>query len=159
MKSSKRNDGLGLKRFIKGEKVKKFIRVLGVLFLVGFAIYAAAKHFLYGSIIGVVKNGYFTEDITEATIGEMMGALCSDGEWKYEVRGSVSCVIFTGEMKGKPVEMGFQVFNVFDTPVFQLAAFSLDGKEAAVNPLTGQDELSTIPYYLYKAYKIVKAGE
>lgn len=110
---------------------------------------------LHRSIINIVRNGYFYEEISDVTIGDMMETICTDSKWEYtpDENTGMIFVTYTGNMGGMPLVMRF--FMVGGT--FQLAAFSLNGEWASNGSgLTGRDELSGIPFALYQRYQRVK---
>lgn len=138
--------------------MKKILKIGIFAAIIIFVLYSCAKKFMFNSIIKVVKDGYFYEEMSDVTIGEMMDALCTDSKWEYTPDESgLSIVTFKGKMKGQPVEMAFSVYNVYGSMNFQLTYFSLNGQVAENgDEFSGNDELSVVPFALYKAYKSVK---
>ncbi len=131
--------------------MQKLLKIGIVAAIALFILYSCGKKILFGSMIKEVKNGYFYEEISDVTIGEIMDTLCTKSKWEYTPDDSgVSYVTYTGKMKGQPVKMMFYVYNAFGTVTFQLNYFSLDGKTAE------NEILADIPFALYEAYENVK---
>lgn len=138
--------------------MKKILKIGVFVAIVIFVLYSCAKKFMFNSIIKTVKDGYFYEEISDVTIGKMMDTLCTDSKWEYTPDESgLSIVTYTGKMKGQPVKMMFSVYNVYGSMRFQLTDFSLNGQAAkSGDGFSSNDELSVVPFALYKAYKSVK---
>lgn len=138
--------------------MKKILKIGVFVAIVIFVLYSCAKKFMFNSIIKTVKDGYFYEEISDVTIGKMMDTLCTDSKWEYTPDESgLSIVTYTGKMKGQPVKMMFSVYNVYGSMNFQLIGFSLNGQAArSGEEFSSDDELSVVPFALYKAYKSVK---
>lgn len=137
--------------------MKKVLKIGIFATILIFVLYSYTKRFMFNSIIKTVKDGYFYEEISDVTIGEIMDALCTEAKWEYTPDESgLSIVTFTGKMKGQPVKMMFSVYNVYGSMNFRLTYFSLNGQVANGDDFSSNDELSLVPFALYKAYKSVK---
>ncbi len=138
---------------------KKILSVIIIIVAILVLIHTCGKKKIYNEIISTVKDGYFYEITQEATVGEIMETICTDSKWEYtpNTDGGLVFVTYTGNMKGQPVKMMFLINNFGGTMRFQLNYFSLNGEEADNGyGKTGKDELSMIPFVLYKVYKEVK---
>lgn len=138
--------------------MKKLLKIGIIVAIVFFALYSCVKKVLFDSIISVAKDGYFCEELSDVTIGEIMETLCTDSKWECTLNEEtgLSVVTYTGKApEGQTVEMGFHIFTVADTHIARLSGFSVDGQEVYRGvPMTAEDELLQVPFALYEAYKI-----
>lgn len=137
----------------------KIVIVLAFIVLAIIGVYSCSKNMIYRSLINTVKDGYFYEEISDVTIGDIMETICTNSKWEYtpSEETNLPFVTYTGNMDGQPLEMQFFMYNFGGTPNFRLNAFSLNGERVDNGyGLTGRDELSVVPFALYERYQRVK---
>lgn len=138
--------------------MKWLIRIAIVAAIILGGLYFMGKSMASGLITSQVSEGYFSDVTYDVTIGEILDAVCEDGEWIHDIPDEedyysiANIVRYKGTYSGQPLELMFVVFS--GNPrldYFRLGDTIIQRSDNLYSP-QGESEIDTVPFALYQLY-------
>lgn len=140
--------------------MKWLVRLTIIAAIIIAGLYFIGKSMASGLITSQVSGGYFSDVTYDVTIGEILDAVCDDGEWIHDIPDEedyysiANIVRYRGSLDGQPVELMF--LGLSGNPrldYFRLGDTVIQRSDDTFLPHSQRgNEIDNIPFYLYQMY-------